>query len=69
MSKNRDQIGITINRGINDKLEKGSINKSKLINLLLLDLPEINEQLEDLKINKSKLINWLLMEHLNDVKK
>ena len=47
MSKNRDQIGITINNEINNKLENGSINKSKLINTLLSEWIKIKKNLKD----------------------
>lgn len=35
MSKNRDKIGISIDKKIDDELEKNNYNKSKLINSLL----------------------------------
>jgi hypothetical protein len=35
MSKNRTKISVTINRKIDEELEKKSYNKSKLINALL----------------------------------
>ena len=35
MSKNRVQIGVTLNKEVNEILEEGSVNKSKLINSLL----------------------------------
>ena len=44
MSKNRDQIGITINKDVNDKLEKESINKSKLINSLLSEWLKVKKK-------------------------
>lgn len=35
MSKDKDKIGVTINKDVNDNLEKECVNKSKLINFLL----------------------------------
>jgi hypothetical protein len=35
MSKNKTKIGLSIDKEINDKLEEGKYNKSKLINSLL----------------------------------
>ena len=35
MSKNRNKIGIAIDKKIDDELEKNNYNKSKLINSLL----------------------------------
>lgn len=47
MSKNKKQIGVSIDNHINIKLEKQSINKSKLINSLLSEWiktqPSVNE--------------------------
>jgi len=47
MSKNKDQIGITINKDINDKLEKESVNKSKLINTLLVEWMNDKKNMKD----------------------
>jgi len=47
MSKNKDQIGITINKDINDKLEKESVNKSKLINALLVEWMNDKKNMKD----------------------
>lgn len=47
MSKNKDQIGITINKDINDKLDKDSINKSKLINSLLCEWIKDKKNIKD----------------------
>jgi len=47
MSKNREQIGITINKELNDKLENESINKSKLINTLLLEWLKVKKNIKD----------------------
>lgn len=35
MSKNRTKISLSVDKELNDKLENGSYNKSKLINSLL----------------------------------
>ena len=35
MSKDKDKIGVSINKDVNDNLEKECVNKSKLINFLL----------------------------------
>lgn len=47
MSKNKDQIGIIINKDINDKLEKESVNKSKLINALLVEWMNDKKNMKD----------------------
>lgn len=47
MSKNKDQIGITINKDINDNLEKENINKSKIINSLLIEWMKDKKNIKD----------------------
>lgn len=47
MSKNKDKIGVTINKDINDKLENNSINKSKLINSLLTEWLKDKKNIKD----------------------
>jgi Arc/MetJ-type ribon-helix-helix transcriptional regulator len=47
MSKNRAKIGLSIDKEIDDKLESGNYNKSKLINSLLQDW--LNSDKKDIK--------------------
>lgn len=47
MSKNKKQIGVSIDNDINLKLEKQSINKSKLINSLLIDWLKTQPSVEE----------------------